>query len=472
MSRGAPWLGLRAQIVLSLCLVFLLSFWLLGFATVQITRRSAVLDRSAAERLLERTLAVEWDAPAARSDEALVRACGALRTTVGLTGLVFARADGTRFVCGHVGVGTSAGSPLSGGDRLLVQLPAPAQHNLRSIAHALLFYMALTGLAVALLAYVLLTYLIVHPLERLTRSAEQFALGVDHLDVAVKEAGSAEAVRLARTFNEMATLLRAERKQLTDRLAELERTSAELQHAQRQLIHGEKLASIGRLAAGVAHEIGNPLAAILGLVELLRAGDLPAEQSAEFLARVAAETERINRIIRDLLDFARKDSAGAQLGESCDLASAIADAVGLVRPQRTSKDVAIEVVIAPQLRRVFGSQQRLTQVVLNLLLNALDALAGAGRIEIRVEAEPDGQRVCLRVSDDGPGIAPEIAHELFEPFSTTKPPGKGTGLGLAVAHAIVDALDGTIEAHNRTEGGAVFEVRLRQVSEQARQAVG
>jgi C4-dicarboxylate-specific signal transduction histidine kinase len=458
----SPRLGLRAQIVLALSLVFLLSFWLLGFATLQITRRSAEAERARAEELLARALAPELVTAQARSDASMRGLCQALQQRVALTGLRLLRSDGTHFECGEQrALGRRSTTTLRDGDQLSLRLPAPSEHIADAIANLLLFYMAITGLAVALLAYVLLTYLIVRPLERLTLSAEHFALGAEH--VSVKEQGSAEAMRLARTFNEMARLLKAERKQLTDRLAELERTTGELRRTERQLIDGEKLASVGRLAAGVAHEIGNPLAAILGLLELLRGGDLSAAQQAEFLGRVSAETERINGIIRDLLDFARHDAESDELQETADLRDVIRDAVSLLRPQKESKDIAIEVAVDQAVRPVLGPQRRLTQIVLNLLLNALDALDGAGKVEIRVQVSPDDKTVVLSVLDDGPGIAPSIEHTLFDPFTTTKAVGKGTGLGLAVTHAIVDALQGTIEARNRPEGGACFEVRLRQI---------
>jgi C4-dicarboxylate-specific signal transduction histidine kinase len=330
----------------------------------------------------------------------------------------------------------------------------------------LLFYLALTGACVGLFSYVLLTYLIVRPLSRLSASAEQLGLGL--LEQPVQELGSAEAVRLARAFNRMATLLRAERESLTQRLLELERTTRELQQTQRQLIHGEKLASVGRLAAGVAHEIGNPLTAISGLVELLRGGDLSGQQSEEFLRRIAGETDRIHGIIRDLLDFARRDGPQRDQNTRCQVQRAIEDAVSLLRPQKESRLVQIHVEVDPALPEVVGSQAQLTQVVLNLLLNALDALAGQG--EVRIVAEHDDAQtgaVVLRVSDNGPGIAPEIAHCLFEPFSTTKPAGKGTGLGLAVAHTIIEGLSGSIRAHNLAGGGACFEVRLPRAERQA-----
>jgi two-component system, NtrC family, sensor kinase len=260
----------------------------------------------------------------------------------------------------------------------------------------------------------------------------------------------------------MATLLRAERKALTDRLAELTRTTVELKSTQRQLIHGEKLASVGRLAAGVAHEIGNPLTAIAGLVELLRAGDLSPTQTREFLARIAGETDRIHGIIRDLLDFARQDSARDELQHTCDLGAAIEDAVSLVRPQKTAREVRIDVEVAPDLGEVVGARAKHTQVLLNLLMNAVDALSGAGHVTVRARHD-DEQHVLLQVQDDGPGIPAEIAEHLFEPFCTTKPPGQGTGLGLAVTHAIVESFGGSIRVDSVDklgQVGACFELRL------------
>ncbi|MET0389150.1 MAG: ATP-binding protein [Polyangiales bacterium] len=452
---ATPWFGQRAHIVLALCSVFLLSFCLLGFAMVQIARQNAVAQRVHAEQLLEHTLAPEWSTLA--SPAAFQAACSALRAHVPGVSARLARADGVQHVCG-VGPGSPRpGSVLAGGVRLSVRLPDGTDQATRHVTRLLLFYMGLTGLAVALFAYALLTQLIVRPLERLTRSAEHLAHGMLHEPV--PERGSAEAVRLARTFNRMATLLLAERKALTDRLAELERTTGELQMTQRQLIHGEKLASVGRLAAGIAHEIGNPLTAIGGLVELLRDGELSAAESREFCVRIGAETDRIHGIIRGLLDYARTDAA-SDPHASCELGDAIDDAVRLVRPQKASRAVHIDIAITPHLGAVVGARARLTQVVLNLLLNALDALDGAGRIEISALPDPSGPGALLRVCDDGPGIAPEIASHLFEPFSTTKPAGKGTGLGLAVTHTIVEGLGGSMKAWNLQEGGACFEVRL------------
>lgn len=455
MPASQP-LGLRAQIVLALSLVFLLAVWALGFVTLQITNRSGEVARDRTERTLARTLAPMLEHESLASDAAFQAFCGTLLTGSHVAGLRVVRATGAVQQCGTTLPKSAIEITLAHGGQLQLALVPARDPTSAAFVNLLLFYLAITGLAVLLLAYVLLTYLIVRPIGRLTRSVESLASGAEH--VSVKEQGSAEATRLARSFNDMALQLRAKHDQLKSRLAELERTTQDLRSKEKQLIHGEKLASVGRLAAGVAHEIGNPLAAILGLIELMREGDLTAAQSSEFLSRVQRETERIHRIIRDLLDYARQSPETEHAFETSDLRHVIDDAVNLVKPQKESKDVAIVVDVDPAAAHVLGPRHRLTQIVLNLLLNAVDALEGKGRIEVR--AVPSGETVSLFVMDTGPGISDEMKDKLFDPFTTTKPAGKGTGLGLAVTHAIVQGLGGSIAVQNREEGGACFEVRL------------
>jgi signal transduction histidine kinase len=285
------------------------------------------------------------------------------------------------------------------------------------------------------------------------------------LSVSVPSRGAAEVARLSRSFNTMAAQLRADRATLEARLVELTKTTRDLESAQEQVLRGAKLASVGRLAAGVAHEIGNPLSAILGLVELVRGGGLSAEEQDEFLRRVQCETERIHVIIRDLLDFSRMGSAPAYAEEgSADLALVVEDAVKLVGPQKDLRKIDVERRVEDGLPRVRGRAERHTQVVLNLLLNAADALPEGGDIRVEIaRAEPGF--VTLAVSDSGPGIPESILGHLFEPFVTTKPSGKGTGLGLAVCLTIVEQLGGKIRASNPEEGGARFEVTLPAASE-------
>jgi signal transduction histidine kinase len=454
-------LGLRAQIVLALTVVFVISFALLGTAALRLTQAAGQVERARSARVYAQALAAAF----ARGgiDDAGTRDAllDALAQRPELRAIRLTAADGRRFRRGSEPAEPGARVALEGGGSLTLWLKRMPGSSELPLGRLLLLYVSMTGLAVLVLTYIALTYLIVRPLDRVTRGSEALASG--DADVRVPERGAAEVVQLAAAFNEMARQLRAERESLEQRLRELERKTLELKATQQQLIHGEKLASVGRLSAGIAHEIGNPLTAIVGLLELLRAGGLDPSQSNEFLARIQRETERIHRIIRDLLDFSRRDPEGEIASQSADLEAVVADAVGLVRPQKESKEIEIAVDIEPGLARVLGAQHRLTQVVLNLLLNALDALEGRGSIRIEVRR---AERGCtLSVSDNGPGLPQQVLDRLFEPFTTTKPPGKGTGLGLAVCHALVESMGGSITAHNPPEGGARFEVRLREQAE-------
>jgi len=471
MARRAR-LGLRAQLVIALSLVLLASFVLLASAALRLTLTAADREQAkAAERALlalgratsgGHTVAGFDAAVAAYASEVSARAFRIERPVPG-------GGPPSVIELGDAPKGTGVVVQLPHGARVTMWLGPVSAQAYGPLANLLVFYVMLTGGAVLVLAYFALTRLIVQPLDRLTQSTELIALAVrdrdplGSLDARVPEEGAAEVSRLASSFNAMGEQLKKDRASLVARLQELEATTSELRGAQQQVIHGEKLASVGRLAAGVAHEIGNPLAAILGLVELLQTAELSSDERAEFLMRIQRETERIHQIIRDLLDFARRD-VEAEANEVSDLALAVQDAVGLVRPQKELRDVAIRVAIDPSVRQVRGASHRITQVVLNLVLNAVDALASAPserKPEIAITVEPGAEGKCvLAVSDNGPGIAPEIVDRLFEPFATTKPPGKGTGLGLAVCHTLVEAMGGRITAHHHPTGGARFEVEL------------
>ncbi len=320
-----------------------------------------------------------------------------------------------------------------------------------------LFYLGLTAATVLLLTYVLLTYFIVRPIDRVRLGAERLAAGRLHTEVPVQ--GAAEVARLASTFNEMAGQLRADRAALQQRLEELERTTAELTSTQDQLIRSARLAAVGRLSAGVAHEIGNPLAAIRGLLDLMETADLDPDEEREFVSRIQRESERIHHTIRDLLDFSRSGPGeDARVETSADIGEVVSDTVKLVDRQTRFRDIELTLGVDEGLPRVRGDHERLRQLLLNLLFNAADALGGKGTIEVR--ASNGGGIVQLTVEDDGPGIDEEILDQVFDPFVTTKPAGQGTGLGLAVCHTIVERLGGSIEAGNRDQGGAAFEVTL------------
>lgn len=432
--------------MLALSVAFVVAFALLGLAAVQLGRRGRETERVEDARATAAVLAaaLEEEPTQARFS----RLADAVIGRGGIRGAELLRPPLEPLTRGVTGLGRPADAPTSRGTvRLWVRAPERLPlHNL------LLLYVSVTGGAILLLTYLALTSLIVRPIDLLTRASERLARGSLEVEVPVK--GAAEVRRLAQTFNDMARQLRADRAALEARLRELEATTRELEAAQEQVLRSARLASVGRLAAGVAHEIGNPLAAVLGLVELARDGDLDPRERDEFLGRIQKETERINTIIRDLLDFARQEPV--EVDATTNLAEVIEDAVQLVAPQKDTRKLVIQQRIE-EVPRVRGSADRLTQVVLNLLLNAADAMEGEGEIVIEASREEDVVR--LVVSDTGPGIPEALLGELFEPFVTSKPVGQGTGLGLAVCHTIVERLGGTIAASN-TGSGARFEVRL------------
>lgn len=449
-------LGLRAQIVLALSAAFVASFTLLGIATVQLANRARTLDRLDGAEATARVLAASLDrlpAPDRHDPSELIDAA---IDPGGVIGVEVTRPGLHPVARGLTGGDHSAVAPLASGGEVRVWIQPPGASTAASFTNLLLLYVSVTGGAILLLAYVALTHLIVRPVTSVTRASERLAAG--RADVEVPVRGAAEVARLAVAFNQMASQLRDERRALEDRLRELEQTTIDLESAQDQLLRSERLASVGRLAAGVAHEIGNPLSAILGLVELLRDG-VDDEDREEFLGRIHAETERIHAIIRDLLDFSRQGDDEDDADATADLAEVVEDAVGLVAPQKDLRDVSIERRVMEDLPRVRGSADRLTQVVLNLLLNAADAIEGEGTIAVELRGTGDGE-VELCVTDSGPGIDPAVAEHLFEPFVTTKPTGQGTGLGLAVCHTIVERLGGSLLAENAPGGGARFVVRV------------
>jgi two-component system sensor histidine kinase PilS (NtrC family) len=230
----------------------------------------------------------------------------------------------------------------------------------------------------------------------------------------------------------------------------------ELRKMEQSVRQAERLAVVGGLAAGVAHEIRNPLASISGSIELLHQMPQADEDSRALMNIVTREIDRLNRLLTDLLEYANPRSLEI---EPLDLAGLVRDTVGVFGQDRSFAGVTVELAGADEHAAIemAGDAAKLRQVLWNLLRNAAEA-ASQGGGHVRVEVTPAASEVTIRVSDDGPGIPAEHAQRVFEPFFTTK--ARGTGLGLATVHSLVSDHRGTIRFDSPARGGTCFEVRL------------
>jgi signal transduction histidine kinase len=234
-----------------------------------------------------------------------------------------------------------------------------------------------------------------------------------------------------------------------------------------QLRHADRLGTVGKLASGVAHELGTPLNVVVARARMVATGETTLEESREYAGIIVGAAERMTRTIRQLLQFARR--SGPEKAPH-DVRKLVAAAVDLLRP--LAKQARAELVVAATHTDATASVDagQIQQVVTNLVMNAIQAMPNGGTVTLgvgteRVEPPPElhraeGEYLCLRVADDGEGIAPEILPRIFEPFFTTKDVGAGTGLGLAVTYGIIQDHGGFVTARSELHKGATFSVYL------------
>jgi two-component system, NtrC family, sensor kinase len=294
----------------------------------------------------------------------------------------------------------------------------------------------------------------------LDRTAQRIATG-DFSPIERRRMRLREFDDLQDAFELMLRRFNATREALDQHLAEERRIRSELQSLQGQVIRQERLAAVGQLVSGVAHEINNPLQAVLGFAELLQIqGDIPrsAKQDLNVIQR---ESARACAIVRNLALFARQ-----QPGEATPLRLGnVITAVAELRQRRLeSEDIELRIEDHAT-RPVLALLTELQQVLLNFVINAEQAIVASGRLpaQILIRTFDDGDQVVLEVEDSGPGVPPEHESKLFEPFFTTKPVGQGTGLGLSVSYGIIDSMRGQIGHRRASAGGATFYVSLPAV---------
>ena len=341
------------------------------------------------------------------------------------------------------------------------------------------------------LANHLVQRLVLRPLEESVEVAQAIAAG--DYDLRVPPGRSAEIAALADALNRLTDQLLLNQGKLADNVRSLDETNRLLHETQRELLQAEKMASIGRLGAGIAHEIGNPLGALLGYTSVL-AKRKAAPELAEGIER---EARRIDRIVRELLDYARPTPAAR---EPVCVNDSIRRVETLLRDQGRLSTVRVAADLGADLPPILAVPHRLDQLFVNLFINAASAMDGEGEIELSTRRElyqPDrhvparraddppgidyshlrrmrqhgsskepvrleaGREIVHVVfSDNGPGIAQEHIEHIFDPFYTTKQPGEGTGLGLAIVASTVAELGGRIEAASGDSGGASFHLYL------------
>jgi two-component system NtrC family sensor kinase len=310
-------------------------------------------------------------------------------------------------------------------------------------------------------------WLLQRKIYRPLRDLEVGATRISHgnLEQQVPAAGSDEFARVGTAFNAMREALRASQadterliRTLESRVAE---RSRQLLAARAEAARGEKLAAIGTMASGIAHELNNPLTGVLTFTTLLRKNAADGSQDAEDLDLVIRETRRCAAIIKRLLDFAREK---VPVKGPFDLNLVLRDTVHFVERSASLERVQIEMQLDPQLPPVYGDADLIKQVALNMLVNAQQAISGPGRIAVATRLVPNGdgaaRQVEFSISDTGCGIPTDNLAHIFDPFFTTKEVGKGTGLGLSVSYGIIHSHGGSIEVDSTEGAGTTFRVRL------------
>lgn len=312
-----------------------------------------------------------------------------------------------------------------------------------------LTYTFFSGSAIALFGFSLFRRRVIQPIRRLQEGTRKIADGGFGSTVQVD--ASRELQELSEALNAMSGSLAGYRERSEEQLGRLQAANDDLRAAQEALVRSERLAGVGRLAAGLAHEVGNPLAAVLGYLELMAGGLDDAELEADLVHRSQKELARIHAIIRQLLDYSR---TGPGRREDVGLVEAAQEAVATVSPQPAFRDVGFDVRAEGPGPVVRVERDKLHQVLVNLLLNAADALRGEATAEIIVEIRTVGAEAELRCLDSGSGFGPVAMDRAFEPFFTTRGVGRGTGLGLATALQVVEQSGGRMWVANREAGGA------------------
>jgi two-component system NtrC family sensor kinase len=330
----------------------------------------------------------------------------------------------------------------------------------------MLYYTAGALLMVAVLSWLFVWRVVGKPIKALENGTEHLAQG--ELGYQIDVRSQDEVGDLAHSFNGMSLQLRAANEEIVTWAKTLEdrvvQKTTELRRAHDHMLQVEKMASIGKMAAVVAHEVNNPLSGILTYAKLLRkwvgsgqAAREKREEAMQCLDLIAAESRRCGELVKNLLILSRTAPMNVQ---STDLRAVIDRCLLLVRHQLELGGIELQLKLAQDLPRVPCDPAQIEQVVLALIMNAIDAMPRGGNLWLETQLSNDETEIEIQVRDDGAGIAPDILPRIFEPFLTTKESGRGVGLGLAISRGIVERHNGRIEVESELGRGTTFTVTL------------
>jgi two-component system, NtrC family, sensor kinase len=343
---------------------------------------------------------------------------------------------------------------------------AKADAQLAQTSQRMLIYTLIALIDISLLSWLFVWRLVGQPLKRLQSGTKELADG--NLGYQLEVDSTDEAGELANSFNRMSLQLRSANEEIVAWARTLEdrvdQKTRELKRAHEQVLHVEKMATIGKMAAVVAHEINNPLSGILTYAKLVRkwiergeAETTKRQDSEQCLNLIAEESRRCGDLVKNLLTFSRTAPMNRQ---TTDINTVVDRSLRLIAPQMEMKGIDVHPDLANELPRLQCDPGQIEQVVLALSMNALDAMPHGGNLWVTTRVRSDAKGIEIEVRDDGSGIPEDILPQIFEPFLTTKESGKSVGLGLAVSQNLIERHGGRIEVQSKAGKGTTFTVTL------------
>lgn len=341
----------------------------------------------------------------------------------------------------------------------------PLYAELRQKERIVFVYIVLNTIILATIGFFRLVRLVIRPLDRLVEVADTYSQNVSFM--LMNEKPGSEFGRLTSSLNGMLCQIEEDNAKLRSTVGSLEKAHQEAVKTRKKMILTEKMASMGRLSAGLAHEIGNPLAIVQGYIELLGQKSTTSEEREQFASRAGKEVARIDSLLKQLLDVSRKPNCPKAL---IHVHEVLTEIVQFITDQRKNSHIELLLLLDAVDDVVVAERDGLKQIFLNCLLNSIDAIGEGseqknGWIQVSTELTNDGDgdfSLQVAITDNGYGIDASDMDNIFEPFFTRKEPGKGTGLGLAVSHSLIENIGGTIRLEKNEPMGtrAVIELPL------------